>query len=186
MDVARRALIWTAAGALSWWPAGAAAAGATAAGATAPVTVPTVSIPAVTLPLVTVPSISLPPITLPSITLPPATVPSATVPPVTLPPAEPSVSSPATSLPSPSPFPSPATVPHAAIPSPPGRTTGAAPPARHATIHLAVQTARAFGLPFTVAAVVMAFLVVQARIDRSDPKLVDAPVTLDEDMVWFQ
>lgn len=53
-------------------------------------------------------------------------------------------------------------------------------------MHLAVQTARAFGLPFTVAAAVIAFLVVQARIDRNDPKLLDAPVTLDEDMVWFQ
>ena len=75
--------------------------------------------------------------------------------------------------------------PSATVPSTKVGATRIAPTS-NVSGRLAVQTARAFELPFTVAAAVVAFLIVQARIDRTDPKLVDAPVGADEELIGFE
>ena len=50
---------------------------------------------------------------------------------------------------------------------------------------LALRSARDLSVPFGVGAAVTVFLVIQGRIDRRDPKLVDAPVGPEDDLVEF-
>lgn len=50
----------------------------------------------------------------------------------------------------------------------------------------AVRTASTFVFPIGLAAAVVAFLALQARIDSSDPKLAAAPLIHDDDVVMFQ
>jgi hypothetical protein len=52
-------------------------------------------------------------------------------------------------------------------------------------LHLALQSAHDLSVPISVAAIVVLFLIAQARVDARDPKLVDAPVGADDDMVGF-
>lgn len=48
-----------------------------------------------------------------------------------------------------------------------------------------VPAARQFGFPLVLGAFVLAFLVVQGRLDARDPKLAAAPVTVDDDLLPF-
>lgn len=48
-----------------------------------------------------------------------------------------------------------------------------------------VPAARQFGFPLALGALVLAFLVVQGRLDARDPKLAAAPVTVDDDLLPF-
>jgi hypothetical protein len=48
------------------------------------------------------------------------------------------------------------------------------------------DAARRFAIPLAVAALVAAFLIVQGRIDRRDPKLAAAPVDGRDDVVLFR
>ncbi len=50
---------------------------------------------------------------------------------------------------------------------------------------LALRSAKDLAVPFGVGAAVTVFLVIQGRIDRRDPKLTDAPVGVDDDLVEF-
>jgi hypothetical protein len=50
----------------------------------------------------------------------------------------------------------------------------------------AVRTASTFAFPIGLAAAVFAFLILQQRIDASDPKLTAAPLAHDDDMVDFR
>jgi hypothetical protein len=50
----------------------------------------------------------------------------------------------------------------------------------------AIDTARNFAIPLTVALVVIAFLVIQGLVDRRDPRLAHPPATAEEDMVGFE
>lgn len=52
---------------------------------------------------------------------------------------------------------------------------------RHAT----VPAARHFKFPLGLAALVLGFLAVQSRLDRRDPKLAMAPVSIDDDLLHF-
>lgn len=49
----------------------------------------------------------------------------------------------------------------------------------------AVPTARELGFPLTLAALVSAFVAVQGRLDRRDPKLAAAPISVDDDLLPF-
>ena len=49
----------------------------------------------------------------------------------------------------------------------------------------AVRTASTFVFPIGLAGAVVAFLVLQARIDAGDPKLSAAPMAHDDDLVTF-
>lgn len=49
----------------------------------------------------------------------------------------------------------------------------------------AVRTASTFAFPIGLAFVVIAFLILQQRIDSSDPKLIAAPIAREEDYVEF-
>jgi hypothetical protein len=48
------------------------------------------------------------------------------------------------------------------------------------------DAARRFAFPLSVAVVVAAFLLVQGRIDRKDPKLATAPIDSRDDLVSFR
>jgi hypothetical protein len=48
------------------------------------------------------------------------------------------------------------------------------------------DAAKRFAFPLAVAALVAAFLIVQGRIDRGDPKLATAPVDGRDDVVQFR
>ena len=155
---------------------------------------------AVPVPDLTVPPVTVPPVTVPPVTVPPPTLPPATVPPVTAPstgsaagvgpalPARPTATAP---TPAPAAAASgrgpkrPAAVPAAtdigAVPLQPAPVlTRPALPLRRAV----ADGARRFAFPFVLAALVLAFLVLQHRIGGGDPRLVAAPV--DDDLRLFR
>jgi hypothetical protein len=175
-------------------PAAVAAAGA---GSAPPGPVPLVSLPPIQIP-------GLPPITVPVVTLPRLpVVPSPTVPRLPSGPAppprqpQPPVGRP--TLPT-TVFPRPArstVLPVQQRPLPRGARTATYVPRSAVTAandgvtpgvaapQLALQSAKDLSVPFGVGAAVTVFLVIQGRIDRRDPKLSDAPVGSDEDLVEF-
>lgn len=60
-------------------------------------------------------------------------------------------------------------------------------PAPVATVVVpAVKTASKFAFPIGLAFAVLAFLVIQQRIDSSDPKLIAAPLAVEDDVVKFK
>jgi hypothetical protein len=49
-----------------------------------------------------------------------------------------------------------------------------------------LPAARQFGFPLGLAVLVLAFVVVQGRLDARDPKLAFAPVSVDDDLLSFR
>ncbi len=60
------------------------------------------------------------------------------------------------------------------------------PPAVADIVVPAIRTTSTFAFPVTLAAGVVAFLLVQRRIDASDPKLAASPIAHDDDEVRFR
>jgi hypothetical protein len=159
--------------------------------------------PAQLAPAVTLPSVTLPPVTLPPVTLPPVTVPPLTVPtlPTSAPPAStsPTVTQQTPGGSAPSTLPATTTttsststtVPHLSVVpvtrpvAAPGLPTGYHLTDLPADTRLAARTAKDLSLPLGLAAAVVVFLLVQGRVERSDPKVADAPVGFDDDTVGF-
>jgi hypothetical protein len=156
---------------------------------------------AVTLPPLSVPQLPVP--TLPPVTLPPLTVPAVTVPTIAVLP--PTTVAPASVAPSTSVGAAPTTVAapvqHAAPPVAPPAPPDPAPPAPMVVIGspapavegaevspplraAASEQAREFAFPFTLVLLVVAFLALHGRIDRSDARLATAPV--DDDRRTFR
>lgn len=50
----------------------------------------------------------------------------------------------------------------------------------------AVPIARDLGFPLALAALVSAFVMVQGRLDRRDPKLAAAPISVHDDLLAFE
>jgi hypothetical protein len=51
---------------------------------------------------------------------------------------------------------------------------------------VSVPAAQQFGFPLALGGLVLAFLMVQSRLDARDPKLAAAPVTVDDDLLSFR
>jgi len=155
-----------------------------------------VTLSSVTVPPVTLPAVPLPPVTLPGITLPgrPSPAPGHTAAGPTKPVIVPAPSAPPTARPVTTTLTThlrpvhraqaPTAAPRAAggtrsAPAGPGATIAKAPAA------LALRSARDLSAPLGVAGLVGVFLVVQGWLDSRDPKLVDAPVGTDDDVIQF-
>lgn len=93
-------------------------------------------------------------------------------------------SRPAAPAPAPAPAPTAASARPASAPSPNGPSGAAVDTAQVDLDREAVRTARRFALPLGLSASLIAFLAVQARVDRRDPKLAMAPV--EDEVFGFQ
>lgn len=176
--------------------------------ALSPVSRPPVSLPPVSLPVdvpgVTVP-VDVPRVSLPPITLPPMTVPeTALTPPPQAPPAteggprsktfsagtegHPSTSTGAGAAgPAPAPLDA-AGAAGGAGGSDPSVATEAVGPNRPLPLRLsraAAQTAQDLSFPLGLALAIAAFLLVQHRVDRGDPRVASGGVLRDDDLVGF-
>lgn len=174
----------------TWLGAGAAAASAPA-GQLAPITVPPLTVPPLTAPAITAPPVTVPSLTVPSLPLPTITVPPLTGP--TVPPVAPST---APRPPAASTTPSVTSSRTVTVGRSPAKAAGRPAPtpgsgARYrladlpADTRLAARTAKDLSMPLGLAVAVAVFLVVQGRVERSDPKVTDAPVGFDDDTVGF-
>ncbi|HEX2700212.1 MAG TPA: hypothetical protein VHM89_08440 [Acidimicrobiales bacterium] len=169
-----------------------------------PVTLPPVSVPGLELPPVTV----LPEVTVPTVTLPPVTVPLLTAPGTTAPapqslqPAAPATTAVVRDV-----------APAAGAGEQPGPVVGTSSaastteddPARPAgdgaggpaadqrptgplplrLREAASETARQLSFPLGLAAAILAFLVLQPRLDRGDPSVSHAGISRDDDLLGF-
>ena len=120
--------------------------------------------------------------------LPPAPAPPTTAPVPTRAPAvaeKPQATVTVTTLPKAEPRPTvPRVVQATAQPAAPTPVTPAVSAARDYAPK-ALRAVRDLRLPMGISGLVLAFLAVQGRIDRRDPRLVFAPVTADEDVLTF-
>jgi hypothetical protein len=137
-----------------------------------PLTVPVLHLPVVTLPPLLSPPTSAPPVTArPSLAPRVATTLPITVPGVVTTPGHPAANR--AGRPAVAPAMAPAV----------GRASDVTPTVP--AVQLVARSVRALSLPLGPAVVVGMFLVLQGRIDRRDPKLVDAPTGADDDLVEF-
>jgi hypothetical protein len=70
--------------------------------------------------------------------------------------------------------------------SPPAQLPVRAPRSRVSQSSRALRTARSYGLLLTLAGAVLAFLVVQSRVDRRDPRIARAPIEAHRDFRDFE
>lgn len=177
---------------------------------TLPTPPPTTKMP-ITLPPVTLPPLSLPVVALPPVTVPPLTAPPVTVPPVDV--QAPLVTLP--SLPlgqgteAPAPVDRPVASPAESSPAPSGRLVTDLPARRRAALpatsppapalakppvtgplplrlrQAASETAQQLSFPLGLAAAILAFLVLQPRLDRDDPSVAHQGTSRDDDLLGF-
>ena len=139
-----------------------------------------------------------PPTTTPPTTTPPTTTAPVTTPPTTAPVAPAAPAGPAVVVAEVTPLAAhrTATVPAGrgssatrgapAAASPPAQLPVRAPRSRVSQSSRALRTARSYGLLLTLAGAVLAFLVVQSRVDRRDPRIARAPIEAHRDFRDFK